>query len=141
MTRSGGRSLLAAGIAALVFTACGDSGSCSSPLSVENTCDIGSARGSAAITSVDPSEVFAGVETVLTIRGQGLQDADFVSVCGWAGVGLIQSSAPDGTLVRVTVVWGVNDHDTGRPQLGPHCVNIFTPQGNATSEVTLLPPP
>ena len=128
-------------LAALVFTACGDTGSCSNPLRVENTCDIGAPTGLAVVTSIDPAEVFAGVGTVLTIHGQALQNADFVNVCGWAAVGLIQSSAPDGTSVRVAVTWSVNNADTGRPQLGLFCVNIFTPQGNASWNVTLLPPP
>jgi len=119
-------------LAALVFTACGDTGSCSGPL-----CD----DDRAGVTSIDPAEVFAGVVAVLTIHGRGLQNANFVNVCGWAGVGPIQSSAPDGTSVQVAVTWSVNDADTGLPQLGPHCVNIFTPQGEASGSVTLLPPP
>ena len=115
---------------------------CSGPL-CDNDSDDDSVvtPESAVVTSVDPAEVFAGVATLLTIHGQGLQNADFVNVCGWAGVGPIQSSAPDGTSVRVAVTWSVNAPDTGLPQLGPHCVNIFTPRGDASGSVTLLPPP
>jgi len=84
------------------------------------------------VADVSPSTVTAGERTIMTITGTNLHHAKGVSVCFLAAVegGLLTSSA-DGTTVTVPVTWGASE-------VGSRCVNVDTPQGVISGNVTLV---